>query len=85
MAQHHQTTMEYECDYCGTVLVLDGVVGGPLGGPANWKTVTPQTTTNGDWFCSWGCLGRWALDQEAKREAKIAALAARAEVPVEGA
>lgn len=64
--------MVYTCDNCGTELQVDGVMGGPLGGPVNWKSVIPQTTSDGDWFCGYKCLAEWALNMQAKMDARKA-------------
>jgi len=83
VALRQQNMMVYICDNCGTQVMLDGVMGGPLGGPTNWKSVTPQTTFDGDWFCGYECLGRWALDKAAQRQAHLEAVAAQAEDEVD--
>lgn len=67
MAHRSEQAAIYTCDACGLIVELDGMVGGSLGGPAGWRTIQPQTTSNGDWFCSWECLARFAtLHAEAK-------------------
>lgn len=79
MGQWQDFSMVYTCDNCGKEVALDSAVGGPLGGPTNWKSVTPQTTSDGDWFCGYSCLSQWAANMAAKVSARIEARAARAE------
>lgn len=79
MGQYADQFMVYTCDNCKTQTHLDGVVGGPLGAPANWKQVQPQTTPDGDWFCSYHCLSQWAADMQARLDARMAAQIAKAD------
>jgi len=78
MGQTSDQFMVYTCDNCGKEVQLDGVMGGPLGGPTNWKQVQPQTTRDGDWFCSYGCVSQWAADMQVKFEARLEARTAAA-------
>lgn len=78
MGQRNDSFMIYVCDNCGAVMELDGVIGGPLGGPVNWKTVQPQTTTDGDWFCGYKCLAEWSSNMAAKQDARSKARQAKA-------
>ena len=78
MGQYSDQFMIFTCDNCGAQAHLDGVVGGPLGAPANWKQVQPQTTSDGDWFCTYGCLSQWAADMQARMDARRAAQTVKA-------
>jgi len=78
MGQWSDQFMVYVCDNCGTEVTIDGVIGGPLGGPANWKSITPSATRDGDWFCSYTCLSAWAADMQVKLDARAEARAATA-------
>lgn len=61
----------YTCDGCGKVIELDGMIGGPLGGPSGWRSLQPATTSDGDWLCSWECLATFATTQAERKAVRL--------------
>lgn len=76
MALQNQMVAVFSCDNCGAELEIESRTGLTPPMPSGWWSIQPSTADH-DMFCSWRCLGEFALvkaDEADKRAAERATM-----------
>ena len=71
----------YVCDTCGKEMEVESITGLSPPWPPGWWGINPSSPEH-DMFCSWDCLGAFAMEKSAQAKARAET---RAQVKAESA